>query len=394
MAIYAQQGYGKSDKISRGIEDGNISGIVLSPKDENPTKMQEYINYIMGKYKDVEIIFDPQFYVSTISPAKEGNLLKYDYFKPNLNRANFMKHSDILEYIVKTIDYQYNLNLDKIVSPTIIVDDFNDPWSQIALTMAQEAEAYNLTKPGSKPLLVSICFNETALKNSQAVNQYLDMLSLLDVAGFYISVRREEKNSALEIEPNILSKLMYFNYILSYINEYEVILGYTDFVGIPLYCTGIKSISTGWFNGSKQFTLSKFQPSTGGRRPLARYTSKELLNCILQIPELQTTFDLGMIKSVISNSQYDSVLKVNPGGVPWPPDVQCLQHWEVLSEITKKIDTINSIAGKLDYTLDLIDKAKVLYSKLDNKRMVWQTSHHHLEQWERGIKSFRNEIGV
>ena len=127
MAIYAQQGYGKSDKISRGIEDGNISGIVLSPKDENPTKMQEYINYIMGKYKDVEIIFDPQFYVSTISPAKEGNLLKYDYFKPNLNRANFMKHSDILEYIVKTIDYQYNLNLDKIVSPTIIVDDFNDP---------------------------------------------------------------------------------------------------------------------------------------------------------------------------------------------------------------------------------------------------------------------------
>lgn len=394
MAIYAQHGYGKSDKISRGIENGNIKGIVLSPKDENPIKMQEFINQIMSKYRDVEIIFDPQFYVSTISPVKEGNLLSYGYYKPNLIRANFMRHKDIMEYVINTIDYQYGLNLPKIVSPTIIVDDFNDPWSQISLTMAQEAEAYNSTIQDSRPLLVSICFNETALKNSKAVNEYLDMLSLLNVAGFYISVRREGRNSAFEIEPDILSKLMYFNYILSYINQYEVILGYTDFVGIPIYCTGIKAISTGWFNGLKQFSLSRFQPSTGGRRPLPRYTSKELLNCILQIPELQTIYDLGMIESVLSNTKYDSILKVNPGGVLWASDVECLQHWNVLDEIAKKIDEKNSIKVKLDYTLELISNAKALYLKLEGKRMIWETSHHHLEQWTRGIKDFRNEIGV
>lgn len=394
MAIYAQHGYGKSDKISRGIENGIIGGIILSPKDENPTKMQEYINHIMNKYKDVEIIFDPQFYVSTISPAKEGNLLEYDYYKPNLIRANFMRHKDISEYVVSTIKYQYELNLTKIISPTIIIDDFNDPWSQISLTMAQEAEAYNSAIQDAKPLLVSICFNETALKNREAVNEYLDMLSLLNVAGFYISVRREGRNSALEIEPDILSRLMYFNYILSYINQYEVVLGYTDFVGLPIYCTGIKAISTGWFNGLKQFSLSRFQPSAGGRRPLPRYTSKELLNCILQIPELQTVYHLGMIESVLSNTKYDSILKVNPAGVSWPSDVECLQHWEVLDEITKKIDSISNVSGKLDYTLELIANANALYSKLEDKKMIWETSHHHLEQWIRGITEFRNEIGV
>lgn len=394
MSIYAQHGYGKSDKISRGIEDGNIGGIILSPKDENPNKIEEYIQFIYKNFKDVDLIFDPQFYVSTITPAKEGNLLRYDYYKSNLIRANFMRHKDIMEYVTNTIDYQYKIKLNKIVSPTIIVDDFNDPWSQISLTMAQEAEIYNSSLDNSKPLLISICFNETALKNSEAVSEYLDMLSLLDVKGFYIVVKRENKNSAFEIDPQILSKLMYFSYTLSTINQYEVIFGYTDFVGIPIYCTGIKAMSTGWFNGLKQFTLSRFQPSTGGRRPLPRYTSKQLLNAILQIPELQTIYELGMIDSVISNTKMDSALKVNPAGVPWLADIECLQHWEVLHDITNKIDTMDSISKKLDYTLKIISEANNIYLELAKKNMIWDTAHYHLEQWTRGINDFRNEIGV
>lgn len=394
MSIYAQHGYGKSDKINRGIENGNIEGIILSPKDENPENMKHFINTIRNDYKDIEMLFDPQFYVSTLIPAREGYLLKYDYYKSSLIRANFMKHTDILEYITKTIDYQYELNLPKIVSSTIIVDDFNDPWSQISLTMAQEAEVYNSSKDNPKPLIISLCFNETALKDGKAVDEYLDMLSLLNVTGFYILIRREGRNSAFDIEPNILSRFMYMNYTLSYINQYEIILGCTDFVGIPIYCTGIRAISTGWFTGLKQFTLSRFQPSSGGRRPLPRYTSKGLLNCILQIPELQTIYELGMIDSVLSNTKYDSILKINPGRVLWPSDIECLQHWQVLDAITKRIDEFKSISEKLDYFSELILETKKLYSDLEDSTMIWETSHNYLEQWTIGINDFRTKIGV
>lgn len=395
MGLYAQHGYGKSDKIDRGILNRDIEGVILSPKDETSDKMIEYVNYLQTNYPSVDILFDPQFYVSTIVPANEGKLISYNYYSPSLTRKNFVVPSDLTRYVKQTIDYQLGLNLRKMVSPSVLIDNFNDTWSQIALSLAHESEAYHRSISNDSLLLISLCFNESALRNNDALNEFLDMISSLDVHGFYIIVKREN-NGSPQIEPIILQNLMYLSYVLSDINQYEVVFGYTDFVGIPLYATGISAISCGWYTGLREFSLSRFQPSTGGRRPLARYSSQQLLNSVLIIPELDTINRLGMINSVLSNTNYDGAIRSNPANAVWPLDVSCLHHWQILSRIIFGIDSFASVSEKLDYVITLIEQAELVYSNLFSAGILLDNKSNgsHLRQWRIGIDGFRNQVGV
>ena len=74
MSLLIQHGYGKSDKIERAISEGKVRGVILSPKDETPESLKDYIRALDRITPKVSVLFDPQFYASTISPVKEGNL--------------------------------------------------------------------------------------------------------------------------------------------------------------------------------------------------------------------------------------------------------------------------------------------------------------------------------
>ena len=64
---------------------------------------------------------------------------------------------------------------------------------------------------------------------------------------------------------------MYFLYNLSEINMYKVILGYSDYLGILLYTTGIDAIATGWYENTRRFDRENFYQKTAMRRPNKRY---------------------------------------------------------------------------------------------------------------------------
>lgn len=396
MGLYAQHGYGKSDKIDRGIVDGQLSGVILSPKDERPDRMHEYIQHLNTLYPKIEVFFDPQFYATTIIPINEGKLSEYEYFTSGLTRRNFMIPSDLTGYVRSTIDYQIGLGLNNLISPSVFIDDFNDPWSQIELSLAVESQVYHSSLNRQTTLYISLCINETALRNLGAVNEFLDMLSILQVGGFYIIIRREGNNCKPQIEPTILQNLLYLCYVLSTLNQYDVILGYTDFVGIPLYGTGIKAISCGWHNTLREFSYSRFQPSTGGRRPRERYTSEQLINSILRIPELDTINRLGRLGQVLSNTRYDSGIRTNPTNSPWTLDISCLHHWEILDRIMREIDKRTNVTDKFDYILELISQAETVYNALNNARIIFEdkSGSSHLQQWRTAIEGFRNQTGV
>lgn len=188
MALYAQHGYGKSNKIERGIDAGHLGGVILSPRDEKPENMVDYIHQLRTSYKNLQILFDPQFYVSAIIPSKEGYLSHYEYFQPNLTRRNFINPANIAMYVRNIIDYQAMLNVSRIISPTILFESFNDPWSQISLTLANASASYYAELENVPPILISICFSESALSNFDALNEFLDMISLLGVQGFYLII--------------------------------------------------------------------------------------------------------------------------------------------------------------------------------------------------------------
>lgn len=367
---------------------------MLSPRDETAENMITYIDNIRTRYPNVQVLFDPQFFVSTLSPLRSGKLNTYPFFRENLSRRDFITPSSLTNYVQEVIDYQNNnLNITRLISPTVLFDDFNDNWSQIALSLAYESVVFYHSLNNPAPLLVCLAINETALRNSDAMKDFLNVISLMDVKGFYILVRRESTADPF-IDSEILESLLYITYILASVNDYEVIFGYTDFLGIPLHAVGLTASACGWFNGLKQFSLTRFQPTSGGRRPLPMYTSGKLLNSILVIPELSSLYGLGLVDEVSSNTPYERELIQNPANAPWTNTSSCLQHWNVIAQVITNIDAFPTITDKLDFVEGLIEQAHTTYSFLQDKLVFrYSSGIHHLNPWRTAIKSFRNYVG-
>src|SRR5438309_4203427 len=128
MNMYAQHGYGKSDDIQEGLARGHIQGVILSPRDEDPTALKAFATALHKKFlKKATILFDPQFYVTTIPAAKDGNLPAYPYYAPSLTRATFTP-SAVQNYAKDVIDFQSGIGVDAFVAPTVSFNGFRDPW--------------------------------------------------------------------------------------------------------------------------------------------------------------------------------------------------------------------------------------------------------------------------
>ena len=125
MTILAQHGYAKSDKIQQGIDDGSVSGVIMSPRDEQPANFAAFVSALP---EDVERMADPQFYVGTILGARDGNLPQYAHYIPNLIPASFSPGA-ITQYVTNTLVWQSSLAVSAVLSPTVMVDTFNNRWA-------------------------------------------------------------------------------------------------------------------------------------------------------------------------------------------------------------------------------------------------------------------------
>ncbi|MHB8927618.1 MAG: hypothetical protein ACYC9Q_08160 [Bacillota bacterium] len=398
MTVLAQHGYGKSDKIQTALREGVLGGLVLSPKDEEPSKMYDYIDLLRGEFGgNIAILFDPQFYATTIPSCRDGYLTGYPYYQPGLTRGRFISQSDIHQYALNALKYQANLNLSGLMSPAILFQDFRDPWSQIALSMLRESIDVHASLSGAPPLYLSIVVDENAFKNRDALDEFLDLVSAWDFAGVYLVVRRNDPNYPAFFEESVLANLMYLVYVLGKVNEVEVVCGYTDLAGILLRAVGARAIASGWFNSLRQFSLNRFLPATGGKQPRPRYTSAQLLNSILVVPELAAIHTLGMLPSVLSGTSRDSVMSgSNPANASWTPSTSCLHHWEVLSSQTRRFASQESISANLDLLRNTINQAIGLYRVLSAAGVPFEaaTGPRDLEVWLRAVAAFRAEVNV
>lgn len=396
MMLYAQHGWGKSDKISRGLDTGDLSGVILSPKDELPTTLEATIRALAYDYPDTQLLIDPQFYQSTIMPSKEGYLPKYAdcYYYSNLSRGDFSP-AQTETYVKKVIDYQMTLPVTRIVSPSILLEDFNDGWSQITLSLAQASLKYHSELDNPPPLLISVIFSENALSSRDAVNEFLNIITRFDNKGFYLIVKRNNSSYQQQMDITRLENLMYFVYSLSEINEFEVIVGYSDIIGILLQAVGAAATACGWHGTLRQMSAQRLEPSKGGNQPRVRYTSMPLFNSILVIPELAETFRFGNISDVITGTSYDSPLLNNPTDPSWGHEVSWMHHWEALNTRIKDLKSQGSIKDRLDFLERKIALAKVVYNKLKSNGLVFDTytGSEHLDQWLSAIQHFRSLTG-
>ena len=398
MSIYAQHGWGKSDKIIRGISDNSISGIIWSPRDEEPESLSLAINEHKTRASNAIMIIDPQFYATTITNARSGKLPNYTYY-PNslLTRANFNNPQNIQDYAKNAIDYQLTLGVDRIVSPTICFEDFQDQWSQIALMMANAAINYHASISNIPPLLVSFVLSETALSSTPGLEDFLDGVSVLETQGMYLIIVRSSQPYPTSLEPNRLENFLYLVYTLAHVNQFEVICGYSDLESVILHAVGVNATGCGWYSNLRQFSFDRFLPASGGQPPRPRYTSLPLLNSILT-EELDSINYIGQLSSVLSGSIYDGAFsnQPTPSIVAWPLDVSTLHHWFVLQQAVSRVLSGTSVSQRLDICVDMIGQAEVRYQQLMRSGVAFETpsSNRNLRNCMTAISGFRSRVGV
>lgn len=394
MNLFAQHGHGKSDKIDKALQEMSIDGVILSPKNELTTTLDATINNLRKEHPRCQILMDPQFHYSVFSPVKSGNLENYSYFSGGLTRADFLSATKIKQYVKDALEYQNTRTLDYLLSPTVFFNSFDDTWSQVALQMAQASIEAHAEMPSPPPLLISLIFCESALTHNSSLDEYLNMLTGLEADGFYITVRRQISNYRPNIDPGQLASLMYLIYSLAERNDYEVLMGYTDFIGVIFQSFDILGTSSGWFSTTRQFTAKTYEPQSGGSPPKPRYSSQHLLNSILVYPEFAMALRLGLQQEILSETEYDSIIEGSLDN--WNNVIGALHHWSVLKQIADKVRKQNTIPERLDYLNAMIKNAQQLYQKHVNAGMLFDisSSSSHLDQWERGIKLFRDRINL
>ncbi len=388
MTILAQHGYAKSDKIEQGISNGSIQGVIMSPRDELPVNLTDFLSSIPN---NIERLVDPQFYAGTILGANVGKLQEYSHYTANLTPASFSPAA-IGQFVRDILDWQNNLNISAVVSPTVIVDALSNRWAQIAMMLAQETVDQHSS---NHPLLISLVIGEEALREVGLVDAWLDELTQLNVDGFYLVVRRSSEEYRQQYDPDVLSSLLRICYSLAEVNEYRVFVGYSDIVTLLLHAVGVTGTGAGWYTNLRQFGLRRFLPATGGRQPRPRYTSRPLLNSIYTT-ELNVIYNAGRIADVLSDTNYDARFNgnQNPENVAWPQRDSALHHWSVLSEVTQTI-TGTTVGGRLNSVRDLIGQALALYAQIGQfLPFPIETGPTHLEQWLNALNRFRSDATV
>ena len=292
MALYAQHGHGKSDKLEAALEEDSIDGIIFAARNEKPENLVSYIDQLRRQYK-AEMLIDPQFYVCTIAPPNDRYLPKYKYYEPGRTAGSFVGARRVAEYAEDTLKQQIDLGVDRLISPSVILDTFTDRWSQIALNLADASLDYHASLKKAPPLLLSFIVSEHALNSIRELKVFLDQVTAWDLDGVYLIAARDEGRYTQEFDASRLSRLLYMVYVLSEINGFDVICGYSDFVGVLLSAVGAQAFATGWSQSLRRFHRSSFvrRPS-GGRAPRLRYSSAPLFNSIL-LSELELIADVG-----------------------------------------------------------------------------------------------------
>lgn len=391
--ILAQDGWQRGDKIFEGLNKNLIKGAIFCPFYKDHNNFKEDIKSYFNNYPDKIFLMDPHFHIFCMQVDKTGKLKSYPYFKDNLVKGDFTIRK-IQGYVEEVLKYQKDLGFTYIVSPGVTIDSFDSAWSQIALQIFKETETFYTTFKDNK-LFALLIINEDALSNSESLDAFLDEITTINLNGFYIIIEKSNGDFPNWSDPLKLTKLMHLVYFLKR-NKFQIILGYTDLVGILLKAVGCDYCANGWYLNLRQFTRGKFLESYGRQAKLL-YTSAPLLNSIRINPFLQTIYEIGRISDVLSGSGTDYLFNdriYTEWEGFWNKNYEILQYWETFRNLINEIDRKEKIDKKLDFINYLIDHANQLYEDLYNSGVFFDGRSRgiHLSIWKKAIENFKNEI--
>ncbi len=388
MKIFAQHGYGEGDKILNGLRQKLIHGIIFSPRDVTPDKLE----YKLNEYQlinDVELLLDPQYYTCLIGSNPNvniGKLEQYPFFKFE-TKSKLEEERNINKILKNSLEFQDTLSLTSIISPNILISNsFDSRDAVIAKNFIRLSFQNYHPKSLKKPLICTLAVSKDALTNLNELQEFLNEITILEEPpdGFYILIAFRSSESRAEVfNSDVLAAWMLINYSLK-VNGFKVINGYSDLISPLLSCVGADVACTGWWSNLRMFSIDKFMPlSSGGRLPIQRYLSKNLFNRI-------TYYELDALKKLVPDILNN--LSTDKYYLEGEPDrsIEILQTWEVLNLLCDELSK-NTIIKNLNYFQTLIDKALSIYSKISAYiPLDTKSNSEHLEPLNYAITKFKS----
>ena len=335
MKLYAQQGYGDGEKTVRGLNDGLIDGVIISPRDIRVDAVARKIEEYREANTRADILLDPQFY-ATFAAASEtariGKLPEWPYFA-TVRKSDLEITSEVEVVLSRTFDHIISLPVTAVIAPNIYISrSFDSREAVIAKNFIRQARGVYQALGDRRPLLVTLAVCREALLERGDFEEFLNDITMLKEPpdGFYVLIGSRGTEARTDIfHADVIASWMLLNYSLS-VNGFQIVNGYSDILTPFLGATGGTAGASGWWSNLRVFSLDRFLPSPSmARQPIRRYFSMALLN---RLTFTEKDALSGMVPEIINALPHDADYEPEPDRTG-----ESLQSWEALRSLNARL---------------------------------------------------------
>ena len=360
MTFWIQHGHGKAEKINAVADTGFLTGVILSPADEERPTMEATVDMVRGH--KAEPLLDPQLYVHTIAGAAarchESHGLDFGEI------SWFASPEEIGNQIEAVVAANRNLGIDRIVAPSPYQTSFNDVWTPLSLQYARAT-----IDAADHPVYISLVAEAAAFSDWEQTLRYLDALTTLDATGIYLIVGTSDRTYPLLWEPERLANVLRVIYTLAELNHYDIVWGYSDIAGVLGLASGASGAATGWYNSLRMWATGKWIPRSGGRQANPRIFVEPLMSAIERNSEGVSIARTSHRKRAFPDQDLRQGLRSEE---PWGIADSWQQYLVAMAQLHQSVDQslsvsdrINDLRQRLEDAVDLLDDVIVAGAAVD-----------------------------
>lgn len=395
--IFAQHGPAWKPKIEKFLKEKLIDGVIWDPREESVDRIKE-IRSNDENYSLCKNIIDLKVYYKQFPNSIPKKLDELEYFPmQNIDRA-FLRNTENLESLVeKSVKFQLDFGVDALLSPSFYLYSFNERIVDKLFDVWEIFDEYLKNKNMDQKKIVSIIFNESALENSQYMEDFLDDFSVVSnkFDGIYITIDRElNYSNRHDFNPSRLSNLLQFIYDLKNFGL-KVIIGYSGMESILYLAVGTDIIGTGWFYNLRRFNRvdKGLEPADKFGRAKKRYTSLKMLYELAieeQIFSIPDNMKNQLYQRILSGCKLDEkIIKGNIELISFNDVYE--QYFESLKHFDTMIGRESDIETRLKIVNQMLNDAEKNISSYNNSVILQKVSDKHIKSYKSALSKFVEE---
>lgn len=406
ITIYHQCGFRYKWNNEVNKIDNIGDGFIISPLDMSMD--------ILKKIDDKELensFLDPQFYSLNLY---KDNYLSYKFLDEIDSIYDYsIQKNDIAK---RCVDFQNNISFKYITIPTIDFDllTIEESYSELYDEIKSESDDSSYFNANSiktnllkklilepftnyitesnvtKPILLTIVFNDEMAKNSELFSSMLATITNNEkINGIYLIPQNNRTFKRIS-DINFLIKIMEFIHILRE-NDLEVIVGYSDIESLLYTVAGANAVTIGVYENLRKYDGLKFSDTIyKGKGPNPRMFSSKLLQWI-EYPYLSVIRDNDKLSEYFDQNTYFE--ETQELGYNWHfSKPQCYKHYMLsFSNLIKSLP--DDLDERYEYVDKLLENANSLFNKLsDYVFFDDNSSGDHINKWRTALKNYYKKI--